>query len=452
MVTKQTLDLARKDGAHFYRQLSVVGKAPTIIWERGKGTKLWDTNGKQYIDMSSGHVHFSNLGYARKELNDAAYEQMQKISHMHTAGFMSNIQAIEYAAELAEVLPGDINHVCFTNTGTESTEVAVQVARFYWEAQGQANKYKLLCLSDNYHGCSALSRSLSSFRYLGMAGFGHVYPNIIRVPNYHCYRCSLGLNYPDCGIACARFLGKVIETEGEETVVALIAEAVLGPAGVIWPPNEYWPIVRRICSENNILLIADEVQTGFCRTGKFWGVDNWNIVPDIMTMGKGINSGYLPLGAVGVSDKVHKVFSGECFMAGATSDANPTVIATGRAALKIYKEEKLAERAAKLGEHIHERLVNEFLTLPCIDNIMGKGLYQSFEIALNKTTSSEFNYEAVKNARDSMRKQCLEKGVLTSGDGYPWRMPIVPPYIIDEDELDAGLDIILDVMKEVEPV
>lgn len=453
MVSARTKELIKKDLAHFLHPLGLFDQAPQVIWERGKGVQLWDSDGKQYIDMSSGGVHFCNLGFARKELNDAAYEQLQKMSHMIASYPMSNLPAIEYAAELAEVLPGDINHVFFTNTGTESNEIGMQIARFYWEVRGQGDKYKIICLSRAYHGSSALTRSLSSYGMLGMAGLGHVHPGVVRIPNYHCYRCPYGLKYPSCDILCARMLERAIDWEGEDTIAAFIAEPIQGPAGIIWPPDEYWPIVRQICSRHNILLVADCVQTGFCRTGKFWGVDNWNIVPDIMTMGKGINSLHSPLGAVGVSDKVFRDLSGKQFGGGSTPDANPGCVAAGRAALKIYIEEKMADRVTRLGEYLHERLVNEFLPLPCVDDVMGRGLFQSFEIALNKTTGGEFNLEAAKKAKEYIFNQCLEKGVLTPRyDGYPRRMLIVPSYVITEDELDRALDVMLSVMKEVKPV
>jgi len=452
MANRRTQELAKKDLEHLIHPISPMGQMPKLIIERGEGAQLWDTDGKQYTDMSSNGVHCGNLGFMRKELNDAISEQIQKIDHIFAAIPMSNIPAIEYAAELAEVLPGDINHVYFGNIGTQATEAAISFARLYWEARG-ADKYKLICLTHAYHGGSALTRSLSDIGFLGMSGYGHTYPGIIRVPNYHCYRCPFGLKYPDCGIRCAHFLEGVIEDEGEDTITAFIAEPIQGGNGVVWPPDEYWPIVKKICSDHNILLIDDEVMAGFCRTGKMFAIENWNVVPDIIAMSKGINASYLPLAAVGVSDKIYKDIVGKYYTFGATSDCNPVVMATGRAALKIYTEEKLAERSAKLGEHLHDRLVKEFLPLPCVDDVMGRGLFQSFEIALNKTTGSEFNLEAVTKARDYIFNRCLEKGVLSCRwDGFPRRQPIGPPLIIGEDELDAGLDIMLSVMKEVKPV
>ena len=449
MVTTRTQELLKKD-VHSIQQHGVIGEAPKMIWERGKGAHIWDIDGKQYTDMTSGGARCAHLGLTRKELIDAAYEQMQKLNIFFRSGNASNIPAIEYAAELAEVLPGDINHVYFTNAGTESNEVAIQIARFYWNLHHeQGDRYKLITLDGAYHGGSALTRSISGGRRRTVY-FGHEYPGIVRIPDYHCYHCPFDLKYPSCNIICARLLEKIIEQEnrGGDTIAAFVAAPINGEK-LAWPRDEYWPIVSKILNDHNILLIADEVMTGFCRTGKFWAMGNWNIVPDIMTMGKGINSAFLPLGAVGISDKIYNDLVGKAFWAGSTTSGNPTCIATARAALKIYAEEKLEERTAKLGEHLHERLVKEFLPLPCVDDVQGKGLFQSFEVALNKTTGSKLSPEAVTKAGESITNQFLEKGVLA---GAGERVAIAPALVITEDELDAALDVMLSVMKEVKPV
>ncbi|MFC1939052.1 aspartate aminotransferase family protein [Chloroflexota bacterium] len=449
MCSDRTKDLLRRDVEHFFHPISVVGQAPRVIWERGKASQLWDTTGKQYTDMCSGGVHCCNLGHGRNELNDAACEQMQKLSFIFSASPSTNTQAIEYAEELAQVLPGDLNHVYFANTGTQSNEVAIQIVRFYWQLHDQPDKYKIICLNRSWHGSSPLT---ASFRG-GMPSFGREYPGIVRIPNYHCHQCPFDLSYPSCGIQCAKWLEKVIDQEGEQFIACMIAEPVLGAGGVIWPPDEYWPIVRDICTRRNVLLIDDEVMAGFCRSGKMFTIQHWNIVPDLMTMGKGINSNYLPLAAVGVSDRIHKDLEGKRFPGVSTSDANPACVATARAALKIYVDEDLADRTAKLGIHLHERLVKEFLPLQCVDDVLGKGLFQSFEIALNKTTGSDYNLKAAEEARETIYYQCMERGVFSSRyDGYPSRQPVCPSCIISEDELDSAVDIMLSVIKEIKPV
>ncbi len=405
------------------------------------------------MDLTSGGVHLVNLGHAPQELIDAVNEQMQKLAYFSAgAPMVATEVTIEYCAELAEVLPSDINHVYLTCCGSEATEVATQIARHYWDSVGQPQKYKVIAINRAYHGGTLLSRSLTG-SHIGMGSFGRRTPEVVKAPNYLCPQCAFGLKYPDCDMACAKFIESVIEQEGPETISCMIAEVALGNGGVFWPPDEWWPMVREITKKYDILLIADEVQTGFCRSGKFWGLDHFNVVPDILNMAKGINGGFLPCGAVGVSDRIVDAFpKGQLFMGYVTQDANALVVASARAALKIYKD-GMADRVAKLGAHLTDRLKNEFLPLPCVDNISGKGLYQSFAIALNKTTGKPYDPVATAKARDFLAAKCLEKGVLVGVcDGYPRREPIVPPFVITEGELDAALDVLLSAMKEVKPV
>ncbi|MFC1938549.1 aspartate aminotransferase family protein [Chloroflexota bacterium] len=448
--TSSELELMRKESERVMRQYAKLGAAPGIVWEKGEGAILWDVEGKRYIDMSSGFFQCLSLGWGRKELIEAAYEQMKKIAFMATGQYFSSEMAIEYSKELIDVLPGNMKHVVFTNDGTGSNEIAVKIARMYWNAQGQAGKYKVLCLSHSYHGASHFAASLMGFSDSRLP-YGIEFPGIVRMPNYHCYKCPFGLNYPSCNLQCAKFVEWTIQQEGENSIACMIAETIQGVGGYIWPCDEYWPMVAKILREHNILLISDEVQNGFCRTGKFWGVNHWNTVPDLLTMGKGINSNYLPLGAVGVGDKVFDVVRGQMLAWGSTSSGNPTVLATGRAALKIYKEEKLDERAAKLGEHIHNRLVKEFLPLPCVDDVMGRGLYQSFAVALNKTTGNKVSQEAQEKAGESICAKLFSKGVIARLE-HNRRVAVIPSLIIGEDELDTALDTMRDVMSEVKPV
>lgn len=453
MTNKKMEELVRKDIAHFVHPFGLVGGIPEIIWDRGKGAKLWDINGKEYIDMSSGGFYCNNLGYCRQEVNDAICEQIAKLSHWCAGIPFTNAPAIEYAAELVKLLPKNINHVYFVEGGTRAVEVATQVAKFYWHILKEENRYKIIALAGGYHGASALTRSLSS-SVGGLAGFGRKYPGIVYAPNYHCHRCLLKLKYTTCGIACADYLEKIIEVEEEDTIACMIGEPIQGPAGVIVPPDEYWTKVRKILDKHNILLISDEVMSGFGRTGKMFAIEHWGLVPDIIDMAKVITSSYIPFGAVGISDKIFDVMKGHHFMAGASSDGSPVGSAAAMATLKVLLENKIVERTAKFGEHIHARLVNEFMPLPCVDDVMGKGAFYSLEIALNKTTGSEFNLKATEQAREEIFKYCVDNGVIyTLFDGYPRRLMILPTCVITEDdELDRALDVLYEAMERLKPV
>ena len=446
----RTKELIKKELKHLIRPFGAFGRSPKMIWEKGEGVILWDVDGNQYIDLSSGRWQYMSLGWGRKELIDAATEQMNKISHMINADAFSSELAIEYAAQLAAVLPGDINRVLFTCTGTNSTEAAIKISKLFWEIKGRGRKYKVLCLSDAYHGASHFAGTLMGHPG-GRNPFGVEVPGVVRMPHYHCYRCPYKQTYPSCGVLCGRMIERIIEQEGPESIACMIAEPIQGTSGFIWPPEEFWSTVTKTLKKYDILFIADEVQNGFCRTGKFWGVDNWNIIPDILTMAKGINSAYIPLGAVGISEELYKVLEGHNFLYGGTGHGSPIALATAKAALRIYLEEDMAARSARLGEHIHKRLVNEFLPLPCVDDIMGKGCYQSFAFALNKTTGSQFDQEAQNKAAEILDNRFLEEGVLPRIE-QARRVSITPPLVISEQELDKGLDIMLRVLKEVKPI
>ena len=447
MVSKQ--ELIKKDEAHWFHPLGTAAESPHFIFTKGEGVYLWDIDGNKYMDLSSGGVHCCNLGHSHPKVVEAATEQIKEFSY-YSAGapVTSNIPAIEYCSALAEVLPAGIDHVYLTCTGSESTESCLQIARAYWESVGELGKYKVICMDRAYHGATQLSRSMTG-AHIGLSCYSRRSPEVVKMPNFvtgieNCFK-TVEEN--------ARYLEQVIQQEGADTISCLMAEVAQGNGGVVWPYDEWWPITREICSKHNILLIADEVQTGFCRTGKFWGLDHYGVIPDMVSMAKGINSGILPFGAVGFSNKIFDalVKSNKKLMSYTTADGNAVVVATAMAALKIYKD-GMAERVAKLGAQLSKRL-NEFTKLPVVDAPMGKGLYQSFKIALNKTTGSPYNAEATTAAREKLNAECLKQGImLTYCDGYPHRQPIVPPFIITEEELDHALDVIYSILKEIKPV
>lgn len=447
--TPRTLELIRRDKGSFVHPFGMVGEQTRVIWEKGYGARLWDTNGKEYIDLSSGYAQCVHLGFSREELNDAIYTQLNKLSHVFVQAPFSNVPAIEYASDLSRVLPGTLNHVYFCNSGTEACEMAVKAVRAYWHHQGRGDKYKIISLQNAYHGASHFAGSISGAP-LVRAPFGVEFPGIIRSPSYHCYSCALGLRYPECNMSCADYIRNVIETEGKDTIACMIAEPVQGVAGVLWPRDEYWPMVAGILKENDIVLIVDEVQTGFCRTGKFWGIEHWDVAPDIVTMGKGISSTYIPLGAVALSDRIYDVLDGKPFLVGVTASGNTAAMACAKAALKIYVEEDLSKRAFTLGEHMHTRLVEEFLSLPCVDDINGRGLYQSFEIVLNKDRKGPVDPKKQASVRDEIFNKLMDEGVLVR-IAFNRRLYLTPALVIGESDLDSAMDVLLKVMKGIRP-
>jgi len=334
MADKKTEELIRWDREHVIHPASMVGQNLGIVFEEANGVILRDTHGKEYLDGAS-QLSCVNLGYGDKRIIDATMEQMNKLQYTTIFYGFTHPAVIECSRKLAEITPEGLDHFLFTCGGSESTESAFKISRWYWRNMGR-DKYKIISLYNSYHGVSLGSISATGAgKGSFVKGILPVAPGFVHIPPYYCYRCAFGKEYPGCGIECAHFLGRTIESEGPESVAAFIAEPSQGTGGMIAPPPEYWPIVRKICSDYDVLLIADEIITGFCRTGMFWGLDNWGVKPDIMTLGKGITSAYLPLGAVAIDQGVYEGLKGVRVSA-FTYSGHPVCCATGTMAMEIY--------------------------------------------------------------------------------------------------------------------
>ena len=264
----------------------------------------------------------------------------------------------------------------------------------------------------------------------------------------------LGKVYPNCNIQCARFLAETIEKEGSETVAAFIAEPELGPGGCIAPPSEYWPMVRKICDDFDVLLIADEVMTGFCRTGKMFAVEHWGIKPDIMVMAKGITSSYIPFGAVAFSDQISEVLNNAgAMLCPFTSGGHPVGAAAATANMNIYLNNRVAEHVAEIGEYALERLYREFRPLPCVDDIGGLGLMLSMEIVEDKASKKPFDPSL--KVLQNIQNQALKQGLwirITSITNTPGdRIPFAPPLIATKEDIDKALDILYPLVASLKP-
>jgi putrescine---pyruvate transaminase len=445
-----TKQLIKWDEDHLMHSLYPTGKNCGIIWEEGRGVILKDTNGKEYLDFCA-QLDCVNLGYSQAELVSAAAEQMQKLSYAATFFGFSNKTSIECGMKLAELTPQGLDNFFFTAGGSESTELAFILSRVYWRNRGAEGKHKIISLYDSYHGMTFGARSCTGLgKGLLESGLVQKVPGFIHIPSFYCYRCMFGKEYPKCGIQCAKFLGEVIEKEGPETVAAFIAEPVMGATGMIPPPKEYWPMVRDICTKYNVLLIADEVMTGFCRTGRMFAVEHWEIKPDLMTLAKGITSAYFPVGAVVISDHVFKGLNGT-IDAGFTYGGHPVGFAVATKAIEIYTRDKIVEHVEKLGKHIKERLVKEFLPLPCVGDITGIGFMGGIEIVADKKTKRVF--DPALNVMENIKAKALERGLfirtasITSSisDRVEWSCPLV----MNSDEIDRAIDILKPIIAEI---
>lgn len=452
MVSKTTEELVKWDREHIVRSMIPLGKSRGIIFDKGKGVILQDTEGKEYIDGASQLV-CANLGYGQQEIIDAIKAQAEKLQYGTLYFGFGNTAVIECSQKLAEITPEGLTHFVFTCGGSESNEVAIRIARLYQALRG-TRKYKIISFTDSYHGVTSDVGTLTGVGKGFFEGGAIPIAGHVHIPSYFCYKCMLGKEYPSCGIECARFLGETIEKEGAGTVAAFIAEPEMGVAGFLAPPPEYWPMVRKICDDHDVLLIADEVMTGFCRTGEMFGLQNWNVKPDIMSMAKGISGSYIPFGAVAFNDEINSLLtSKEAAFAAFTFGGHPIGAAAATAAIKIYVRDKVAEHVRKVGQYTLNRLNSEFKQLPCVDNIGGLGLMLGINIVANKETKRPF--ELSQKVLPNIQDEALEKGLwvrvchhgATPGD----RVMFAPPLIATEAEIDKALDILYPIIASIKP-
>ena len=435
-------DYRQVDKAHVWHPLfqhQRLEETALAVFESAHGTTLVDAEGNEYLDAYSALWNV-NVGYGRQEIADAVYEQIQKLPYYPHSQI--NVPATMLAEQLAACLPGDLNHVYFCNSGSEANETAIKIARQYGrQTYPGENRYKIISRYRGYHGFTygALSatgqpRRRKAFEPL-VPGFPHAHPP-------YCYRCPMGLDAASCGIACADDIERIIQGEGPETVIGIIAEPIIGGGGAIVSPDEYLPKLRQICDDYGLLLILDEVITGFGRTGKMFACEHWGVQPDLITLAKGLTSGYLPLGACVASTKVFNAFLGDTdenkeFAQVCTYGGHPVACAAGIANLKILQEERLWENAEKVGTHLLSKL-ETLRELPIVGDVRGKGLLIGVELIETDGThlATAKTHHIVGQLRD------FDKGGIIVGKiGHAVEEPesiifIAPPLILTEAEAD----------------
>ncbi|MCJ7806387.1 MAG: aspartate aminotransferase family protein, partial [Clostridia bacterium] len=349
----------------FTRLADVKEKGAKVI-VRGEDCHVWDSEGKRYIDGFSS-LQVVNIGHGRKEVAEAVYKQMRELEYWHSFFGFTTAPTIKLVEKLAAITPGDLNVVHFVNSGSEGNDSAFKIARAYFYKQN-SRKYKILYRDKAYHGMNMGAISANGFAG-NRVPYEPLVPGFIRIPQCYCYRCPFDKEYSSCNIDCALALEKTILQEGPESVAAFIADPVQGSiAGYVPAVKEYFPLVREICDRYNILFICDEVITGFGRTGKMFGIEHEGVIPDIMVIAKGLSSGYIPLGAVIVSEKIAAVLSDTIFTHGYTYGGHPVATACSLANIEIIERENLVQNAEEIGNYLEGRF-QEFLDLPFIGEI-----------------------------------------------------------------------------------
>ncbi|HVC60802.1 MAG TPA: aspartate aminotransferase family protein [Acetobacteraceae bacterium] len=352
--------------------------AQARIFTEGSGASLWTDDGKEWIDGLS-CLWNVNIGHGRKELADAAQAQMAKLAYASAYAGFSNEPAIRLAERIVGLSYANMAAVYFTTGGAESNESAFKFARYHWKRLGKPNKVKIISRVYGYHGVTLAAMSAT-----GLPGyhkmFGPLVPEFLQVAPPYPYRWP---GNGDAGTGAADAVEDAILANGADTVAAVIAEPVMGAGGVIVPPASYFPRLREICDRHDVLLIADEVITGFGRTGRWFALGHWGIEPDLVSFAKGVTSGYIPLGGVIVSKRLHKVIedapADEKFMHAATYSGHPTCCAVGLANIDIIEQEGLPERAAVMGRRLLEGL-ETLRGLPAVGDVRGLGMMAAVEL------------------------------------------------------------------------
>jgi taurine--2-oxoglutarate transaminase len=434
-------EIKKLDKMHILHSWSVNASLDPRVIKDVDDVYFIDADGRRFLDFSS-QLKCVSVGHKNKKIIKAIQEQADKICYL-SPGFAEESRA-KLAKALAEITPGDLNKFFFTLSGAESNENAIKMARAY------TNKPKILAHFRSYHGATygAISRTGDPRIPPVEPGI----PGIVHVLNPYCYRCSFGLTYPQCGLQCAEHIAEVIQYETADTVAAIIVETITGAGGNIIPPEGYLGRVKEICEENHILFIVDEVMTGFGRTGRWFGVEHWDVVPDIMTMAKGLTSAYVPLGAVAISQKIGSELENKMLYCGLTYNAHPLCCAAAVATIDVYKEENLIENSQVMGEILKSELQKLKEKHICVGDVRSIGLFASIELVKNKKTKeplAPYNAtgEAAKIAKE-ISARLMSKGLFTL---VRWMfLSIAPPLSIKEDQLRQGLRIIDEVLDFVD--
>ena len=447
MVSKRTQELLKADAEHVVHGMHTVGRNIGIVMEKAHGIYLEDSEGKEYIDLSS-QLICVNLGHRRQEIIDAVTKAMNEIDFVTTFFGVTNPYIVDVSQKLAKLTPGDLNHFHYTSGGAEAVDSAVKMARFYWSRKGLAGKYKIISLYASYHGSAGISTNVTGLgRGANQNPFGPVSSGFVHVAPPYSYRCMFG-DVPDCGQASIDYLESVIQAEGPESIAAFIAESIMGAAGVIEPPPGWWPKVAELCKKYDILLIVDEVMSGFARSGKMFACEHWGVKGDMMAMAKGIVNSALPFAAVALSDEVYDVLKDNMLAHGFTYSGHPIAAAASSAALDIYVRDKVAENAATVGKHIKQRLEAEFVPLPCVGYADGRGVFQALELVKDKKTREPIDQPM----KDKLWPDLFEAGIFTRVIGWRGnRMFICPPCVITIEEADKALDIIKPIIAGLKP-
>ncbi len=395
------------------------------------GCYLVDGQGKRYLDFSS-QLMCSNLGHKNQAVIDAIAKQAQDLCYA-MPGYATTARA-ELSKLLVDVLPAGLTKFFFTTSGTEANEAAFKIARMY------TGKTKIIARYRSYHGSTSGSIAATGDPRRWAMEPGGKGPGVVFAPEVHCYKCPIRHTYPNCGIACADYIEHMIRNESD--VAAIIVEPIVGTNGVIVPPDEYMPKLRHICDEYGVLMIGDEVMSGWGRTGEWFALNHWNVIPDILVTAKGITSAYVPLGLCATNEKIADFFQDHYFAHGHTYEAHPITLAPAVATIKEMQRLKLVERARGFEPYVAGKLNDLKAKHPCVGDVRGKGLFWAVDLVKNHATKEPFNNYADKVSGKSLVVDQIAAKILGEGvtiQAWVSHFVVAPPLIVTTEEIDRGI-------------
>lgn len=418
-----------------------------LIIEEGTGIRVTDSDGKSWIDVNGGYLSV-NVGYGRNEIAEAVYSQMLRLSYFPQGTTTS--ATIKFATKLAEISPGSLNRVFPVSGGSEANETALKIARAYHSRRGEPERYKIVSRNGSYHGGSGGVMWLGSAELMPRDDYKPSYPGMVYAPQPNPYRCEMGGETPtECSIKCAQAIDDLIQDNNPGEVAAVIAEPVSMPGGAVVPGDQYWPMLREICDKYGVLLIGDEVISGFGRTGKMFGVENWGVVPDIITVAKGVVSSYLPLGATIVKDEIAEPFGkqGNILPHIFTYSGHPASTIAGLKNIEIIENEGLVENSYRVGKYFKQQLEGLMVDHPIIGDVRGIGLILALDLVSNRNSKSKFpnSVQLPSKLNAGFKKRGL---ILRAGASQV--INLGPPLCIDNNDVDEIVHAIDLVLWEVE--
>ncbi|QEC68257.1 aminotransferase class III-fold pyridoxal phosphate-dependent enzyme [Panacibacter ginsenosidivorans] len=414
------------------------GLSPIAV-KYAKGVYLYDYDGKRYIDFSSGLMNV-NIGHGDQRVTDAVVKQMQQVSYV-TPACATKVRG-DLGKKIAEISPGNLTKTLFTIGGAEAIENAIKMARLY------TGKHKIIARYRAFHGASYGAMTAGGDPRK-LASDAQQMPNVIHVEDPYCYRCPWGKEITSCSRECVSHIERVIQFEGPENIAALLMEGESGSSGCIKYPADYLQKVRALCDKYNILLIADEVMSGLGRTGNWFGIDTHGVVPDIIATAKGLTSGYLPFGALIVSDKIAAHFDDNVLWLGLTYSAHATCCAAALEVLNIYEEDNLIENAETMGKYIEAEVEKLMAKHPSIGDFRNTGLLGCIELVKNRATKEPMApFNAKPDQMTIMNKVAAKLKELGMYTFVRWNyIFIAPPLCISKEEIDEGLSIISEALQ-----